>query len=284
VTTSALTVLMPVRAYREDYLREAIGSLTAQTSPAWQALVVLEPEDLDAFGARHAELMGDERIRVIANEGRKLAGALNTGMRHAGTDFAAILFADDLWSPDAVEVLTRAIASRPDADFFHSSRRIVDEAGRPISEVYRSLDDVKAADFVRMAPVKHLLCWRVSKALSFGGMDESLNSVGPDDYDFPWTMAEHGAVFVAVPECLYIYRDHREVFRLTTHLSLSTHTRELRRILRKHGAGRAEVRRRVAEARRTYLQQCLYRSPLDRMLKRLRGADDAHAGWRESYD
>lgn len=283
MTNSALTVLMPVRAYREDFLHEAIASLTAQSSPHWQALLVLEPEDLDEFAARHAELLDDERLRVIPNEGRKLAGALNTGMRHADTDFAAILFADDLWAPTAVEVVSRAIAERPDADFFHSSRRVVDESGRAISDIYESLDGVELADFPRMSPVKHLLCWRVSKALSFGGMDESLNSVGPDDFDFPWTMAEHGAVFVAVPDCLYLYRDHRELFRLTTHLPLTTHTRELRRILRKHGVSRVDIRQRVREARGTYMRQCLYRSPLDRALKRLRRADPRE-GWRESYD
>ena len=274
---------MPVRAYREDFLREAIGSLTAQTSPDWRALLILEPEDLEGFTAEHADLLADDRIETIANEGRKLAGALNTGMRRAATGFTAILFADDLWAPEAVEVLGRAIAARQDADFFHSARRVVNEAGEPISDVYASQETVTLSDFARVAPVKHLLCWRVAKALAFGGMDESLNSVGPDDFDFPWTMAEHGAVFVALPECLYLYRDHRELFRLTTHLSRSTHERELRRILRKHGLSRAEIRVRVAQARESYLQQCLYRSPLDRALKRLRGGLDPREGWRESY-
>lgn len=41
------------------------------------------------------------------------------------------------------------------------------------------------------------------KALACGGLDESLNSVWPDDYDLPWTMAEHGAMFKAISECLY---------------------------------------------------------------------------------
>ena len=33
------------------------------------------------------------------NEGRKLAGAMNTGMRHAETPFVAILLSDDMWAP-----------------------------------------------------------------------------------------------------------------------------------------------------------------------------------------
>src|SRR5205085_12066118 len=135
----------------------------------------------------------DARIELIDNTGRQLAGALNTGMRSARTEFAAILFGDDLWEPDAVEVLTRNIRAHPDVDFFHSSQRFVDDDGSPAGEVIDSRPGVTLDSFGTAAPVRHLMCWRVSKALAFGGMDESLNSVGPDDFDFPWTMAEHGA-------------------------------------------------------------------------------------------
>jgi hypothetical protein len=105
-------------------------------------------------------------------------------------------------------------------------------------------------------------------------MDESLNSVGPDDFDFPWTMAERGAVFHAVPDCLYLYREHRSCYRLTTHLPRSVQSRELRRILRKHGIGWLDATRAAAAARRGYLRQCLYRSPLDRWLKRRFGMQE----------
>jgi GT2 family glycosyltransferase len=122
----------------------------------------------------------------------------------------------------------------------------------------------------------------VEKALAVGGMDESLNSIGVDDFDFPWTMADHGARFVAVPECLYIARDHRAYFRLTTHVPRSTQVRELRRIMRKHGASRRMIRWRVAFARSSYLRQCLYANRLDRWVtRRLRG--DPIESWREPF-
>jgi len=132
------------------------------------------------------------------------------------------------------------------------------------------------------SPAKHLLCWRKEKALAIGGLDESLNSVGPDDYDFPWTMAENGAAFKAVKECLYYYRDHRESYRLTTHLPLSTHKKELTRIFRKHGAGEVDMKRKIADAERDYLQQCLFKSKFEKWIKERIGYD-AKSGWRESY-
>jgi hypothetical protein len=95
-------------------------------------------------------------------------------------------------------------------------------------------------------------------------------------------MAEAGLRFEAVPECLYLYRDHRDAYRLTTHLPLSTHTRELRRILRKHGLSRLQAARVVARARGSYLRQCLYKSRLDRWLKERRRYDPRR-GWRDTY-
>jgi glycosyltransferase involved in cell wall biosynthesis len=274
-------VLLPVKHYRADYLREGIESVLRQTSPAWRLIVVTERDQLGELGGRLAQALRDARISLVANEGRALAGAFNTGMRRVETDFVAILLGDDLWAPDAVDVLGRRIAARPHADFFHSSRRYIDDDGRPISGVLPARSSVSLEDFATMTPVKHLLCWRRDLALSFGGMDESFE-LGPDDFDFPWCMAEHGARFAAVPECLYVYRDHRSVYRITTHLPRSVQVKQLERVLRKHGLDRAAIRERVSEARRSYLRQALYTTPLDRSLKRLRRADAAE-DWRETY-
>lgn len=282
MTDAAVTALLPVKVYKPDYLRESVGSLLAQTSPRWRALVIHPASIRTTLTADLGEATHDPRIELVEERGRKLAGALNTGMRAARTEFTAILFADDLWEPRAVEVLERAIAARPDVDFFHSARRYIDDDGESISGVMGPPDDVTLETFALGGSIKHLLCWRLRLALEIGGLDETLNSVGPDDYDFPWSMAEAGARFGAVADCLYVYRDHRSCYRLTTHLPLRTHLRETRRILRKHGVPPAEIRRRVAEARRGYLRQCLYSSPLDAWVKRVLGHDPAR-GWRESY-
>lgn len=278
----ALTVLMPVRAHNREFLSAAIGSLHAQSSGRWRLLVIRDGRDTRFFARRHRALLTDPRIELIPNEGRRLAGALNTGMRHARNEFVSVLFGDDLWEPNAVEVLEHAIATHPEADFFHSGRRFVDERGRRLSGVYPAGRTVTPDDFPLGSPVHHLLCWRVSTALACGGLDEGLGPVAVDDLDFPWTMAEHGAVFVPLDECLYVARDHREFFRLTTHLPLRMHVRSYERILRKHGASPALIRERVEEARASYMRQCLYASPLDRALARLMRRDP-RAGFRESY-
>jgi glycosyltransferase involved in cell wall biosynthesis len=270
-----------VKRYHEAFLRAAIGSVLDQTSPAWRLIVVTERGRVASLAAALGAALADPRISLGVNEGRGLAGAFNTGMRRAPTDFVAVLLGDDLWAPEAVEVLGRRMAGSPDADFLHSSRRYVDGAGRPISGVIAGRASVSLADFAAGTPVKHLLCWRKDLALSFGGMDESIDC-GPDDFDFPWCMAEHGATFAAVSECLYVYRDHREAYRLTTDVPRSRQARQLAAVLRKHGLDRTTIRERVGEAERSYLRQALYSSSLDRSLKRLTGADN-RSGWRETY-
>ena len=180
----AVTALIPVKEYVPEYLREAVGSLLAQSSPRWRALVIHPPGARAELQAQLGDEAADARIELVEEKGRNLAGALNTGMRAARTEFTSILFADDLWAPEAVAVLERNIAAHPDVDFFHSARRIIDDDGRPISGIFAAREAVSLEDFVVGTPVKHLLCWRRELALSIGGIDEELESVGSDDWDF----------------------------------------------------------------------------------------------------
>ncbi len=277
-----LTVLMPIKHYAEGFLAQSLRSITTQTCAAWRLIVIVEPADRTQFEAVLRSPLADPRVRLTTNRGRKLAGAINSGIHAADTEFVALLLADDLWALEAVQVLDRCIRQQRDVDFFHSSRQVIDAEGTPISSVHRSRGSFSLDDFKRASPVKHLLCWRRSTALAIGGLDETLNSVGPDDYDFPWTMAERGARFQAIPDCLYYYRDHRDCYRLTTHLPMSVHVRECDRIMRKHRVPWWERKSRLFRIQRTYLRQCLYRNRFDRWLKERRGYD-ARQGWRETY-
>jgi glycosyltransferase involved in cell wall biosynthesis len=272
---------MPVRDYQPVYLERALASILGQKSPRWHLIVINDGADADLHG-RLAGAVGDDRVRVVPAEPRGLAAALNTGMRYAGTDFASVLFADDVLAPNAIGVLTSYIERFPDVDVFHASRMFIDEQDRAISTVHCARDTFTLADFENGSPVKHPLCWRRDRALALGGFDGSLDPIAIDDYDFPWSLAEAGARFMAIRDCLYLVRDHRDGFRLTTHVPLSVHVRALHRIFHKNGVDRARADSFITAAKQSYLRQCLYRSRLDRWLKqRLR--HDPRPGWRDTY-
>ena len=272
-TREGITVLMPVDSYHDEFLVRAVESIIRQTSPLWRLLIILEEKtgrDVLRLLSRRVE---DSRIQLVGNQGRKLAGAINTGMRYAQTDFVAVLLGDDMWAQDAVSVLLNYVYKYPEVDFFHSSRIVIDENDTAISDVFYSRQRFESRDFVHGSPVKHLLCWRRKKALAVGGLDESLNSVGPDDYDFPWTMADNGATFKGIRECLYYYRNHCSAYRLTTHIPLSVHKREVRRILKKHGVGFLERMTIVRmKRRRTFIRCSVHISIIRRQM------DQGHAG------
>jgi glycosyltransferase involved in cell wall biosynthesis len=275
---------MPFRNPHAGFVTEALDSVFAQTTGRWELLVVDDGSDdraatavLSALGARR-----DPRVRIAASASPHVTGALNTGMRLAGTPFVCTLHCDDLLAEHALEVLNRAIETDPGVDYFHSSFRHIDEAGRPLGGI-RAAKHLEGLDaFLSGSPIKHLHCWRVSAALAIGGMDESFGPHGGDDYDFAWSMAEAGCVFRPLQECLYLYRDHREHYRLTTHVPLEVQTSELMRIFAKHGVPEERARAEVAR-RRYYLREALYVTEDDRRRKEASGFDP-RTGWRRDHD
>jgi glycosyltransferase involved in cell wall biosynthesis len=281
MTPPRITVLMPLRQYRPEFLRKSLSSVFSQSSAQWELCIVVEKRDQAHFEGLLKTELQDPRVALISNQGRRLGGAINTGMRQAQSAFVSILFADDMWSTAAVTLLSQAIIQNPKIDFLHSSRVIIDECDRPISSVHPAKDSFSLEDFLNGSPVKHLLCWRRDLGLAVGGMDESHNH-GPDDYDFPWTMAEAGAIFHAIKEPLYLYRDHRESYRLTTHVPLSSQKWALRRILKKHGVPPQTIKERLASAEASYLKQCLFANRKDKHQKAKQGYDP-RLGWRDTY-
>lgn len=234
-----ITILMPCRSQQRELLRDAIGSVIAQSSPAWRLLVIVDEESPSELHAWLADF-DDSRIETLVAP-RGLGRALNLGMRHAQTAFVSILLSDDRYDPHAIAVLQRQIASAPHVDFFHSSRREIDADGQRRGSIRSSKARITADDFKTIgSPVKHLLCWRRLKGIAIGGMDESL-AIGPDDYDFPWRMLEAGCRFRAVRECLYEYRVHHVAERITTHHPLRDQLKSLTRMFEKHGVSHAET-------------------------------------------
>ena len=155
---AGVTAIVPLKHYQLNFLRAAFHSLAAQTCPAWRAVVVVEPQDVDAFGRLLACELGDPRIVLVTNEGRKLAGAINTGIRRSETGFVSLLLGDDMWAPEAVEVLHGYFDREPEIDFFHTARMVIDEGGRCLG-VGQSRPTFRLQDFVWGSPVKHLLCF-----------------------------------------------------------------------------------------------------------------------------
>ena len=243
-----VTVLVPVHEYEPAFLHAAIESLVQQTAASWRALVIVEPRDGSGSQASwHASLPTRGLCCSPTRDGTSPVPSTPgcVTRRHRSSP--------SCWPTTCGRRTRSRCSSRTSARargrLLPFGRRIVDADGSSISSIHGARPDVTLPDFETTAPVKHLLCWRRALGLAAGGMDERSRSVGPDDLDFPWVMAENGAVFGSLDECLYVYRDHRDHFRLTTHLPRSVQRRELARIFRKHGLSRSLARKRIRPQR-----------------------------------
>lgn len=279
-----VTIIMPCKDADVSLMREAVSSVLRQTESAWSLLIVDDhssnPETLRYLKELDENI--DPRVVVCKNDSKNITGALNTALKKAKTPFVAMLHCDDLLSRHTTGHLNQYIKNYPNVDYFHSSRRVIDDNGRFISGVKKSKKDISRDAFINGGQVKHLHCYRVSKALSVGGMDENLGAHGADDYDFPWVMHEEGAVFKAIPECLYYYRDHRLHERLTTHVPLAVQVDELKKIFLKHKLSHEQIEAQIERRKSSYLQQALFLDERDKAKKEQSGLC-ARDGWRESY-
>jgi glycosyltransferase involved in cell wall biosynthesis len=277
-----ITVIMPVKHYVPRHLKVAIRSALDQSSGNWRLVLVAHRSVANELESFLQVELSDSRCNLIVVDGL-LAAAINAGLRHASTEFVTLLFGDDVLENNAIEVVDAAIRRQPEIDFFHTARRFVDGAGKPISSVHASRTSFEWKDFLNGAPVKFLLCWRRTMALAIGGIDEALVTSGPDDYDFPWRMFEHGATFQALPECLYIIRNHCDGFRNTTHHPRTVRLMGVRKILRKHGIGFWRSWMMVYARRKTLATQSIYSSRLTRLIYGLVGYDAAKSWRQQTY-
>ncbi len=136
----------------ETYIRAALDSVLAQTFPDFEVIVV--DDGSRDNGANLARATGDHRVRVITQENRGLAGARNTGIRHAQGEFVALLDADDLWAPEKLARHVAHFEQDPDLDVSFSASRLIDGDGHDIGLVQRPIStEFKTADFFCRNPV-----------------------------------------------------------------------------------------------------------------------------------
>ena len=243
------TIVVPVRAQRDDFLAVCLSSAVNQTVPC-KILVVTSDQtprsNLDLILQFQNKF---PNVCVLRRQRPSFAAAINTGIEAAETSRVGLLLSDDWLHAWAVE---RCLAY--DADIVSTDMAIYDEAGthelalrKPRSKAaydqLQSLED-------RASYLEHFLMFRRDLLLSIGGVDETIGNVGPDDFDMIWSLLEVGASAAIVEEKLYCYRDHPGV-RLTLRPK-EDQVRDLEKILDKHGVFGAERERSITRHARWY--------------------------------
>ncbi len=132
----------------EQYIAHTVRSILEQTYSNFE-LLIIDDESPDR-SVEICQQFKDPRIKIISQKNRGLAGARNTGIRHASGDYLAFLDSDDLWLPEKLEKHVQHLDSSPEVGISFSRSAFIDGNGKSLG-IYQmpKLKDITAT---------HLLC------------------------------------------------------------------------------------------------------------------------------
>jgi glycosyltransferase involved in cell wall biosynthesis len=193
---------------------DAIESVQGQTRSDWELIVV---DDCSRDGTPDiAETYADSRIRVVRQPENHGPGATrNRGISLAKAPIVCPLDSDDLWLPEYLETMARALDTNPTAAVACSDAWVFDEGtGRVRKRSAVAMqhppeplpDDPKTflAELLRRNFVYYSVAARRESLLAVGGYDERL-WVG-EDWELWLRLAAAGFRFSFVPRLLGVHR------------------------------------------------------------------------------
>ena len=203
---SSVAVIIPVYN-REDYLREALDSVFAQTRPADEVIVV-DDGSTDASADVAASYPGVTLIRQV---NRGVSEARNNAVRAATSEWIAFLDSDDVWTKDKLELQMEALAAAPGYDACTCNTMSleagagIDDEGPPPSTL-TTTEDIAAGlrGRVRLPPGSIVV--RRQLVLDVGIFDDTARPC--EDWDLWLRLAAAGCKFLVCPQRLLLIRAH----------------------------------------------------------------------------
>jgi glycosyltransferase involved in cell wall biosynthesis len=123
------SVIMPVYNV-EDFVAEAITSVLQQTFSNFELIIVNDCATDNSLNI--CQQFKDPRISLIQhNYNRGLAGARNTGIRHAQGEYLAFLDSDDTWAPEKLSEHFEHLKNNPDVGLSFSRSAFIEADGTP---------------------------------------------------------------------------------------------------------------------------------------------------------
>ena len=208
ISNPAVSVVIP--AYNQaQYLRQAIDSVLAQTYQNFEIIVVDDGSTDDT--AAIAKSYGD-RITYLYQENLGLAGARNTGIRHAQNKLIGLLDADDEWLPQYLERMTALATEERDAAVYYCCAQAIAPDGNTLPQIFgcrenRSgdlLDILLRVNF--LIPSTVMLNYETIKS----GERFDVKFRRKQDRELWIRLLKQGYSFRELPEVLVRYRIHEE--------------------------------------------------------------------------
>jgi hypothetical protein len=123
------SIIIPV--YKaEKYIAATVKSVLKQTYKNFEILIIDDASPDKSIDI--CKQFTDSRIKILHQENRGLAGARNTGIRHAQGEYLAFIDADDLWLPEKLEKHVAHLDSSPKVGVSFSRSTFINDEGQPL--------------------------------------------------------------------------------------------------------------------------------------------------------
>lgn len=187
------------------YLPETVESVLNQTFADFEIIIV---NDGSSDGIEQwVSQLTDPRIRLISQKNQGLAGARNTGIANACSEYLAFLDADDLWEPTKLEKQVQILEENPEVGLVYTWVAYIDENGQSTGRVFKNQEegDVwKKLTEHNIVECGSVALVRRSCFETCGDFDRNLRSFG-EDWDM-WLRIASRYPFKVVKEPLVYYR------------------------------------------------------------------------------
>ena len=146
-----VSVIVPVYQV-EKYIGAAVESVLQQTYKEFELLIIDDGSPDKSIEI--CQQLTDSRIKIIRQENRGLAGARNTGIRHAQGEYLAFLDSDDLWLPEKLEKHIEHLEKSPAMGISFCPSAFIDEVGQPRGTFSKpNLKDIEPSILLRDNPI-----------------------------------------------------------------------------------------------------------------------------------
>jgi len=146
-----VSVIIPIYGV-EKYIAATVQSVLEQTYHNFE-LLIIDDESPDR-SVEICDQFTDTRIKIIRQKNRGLAGARNTGIRHAQGEYLAFLDGDDLWLPEKLEKHVNHLENSPTVGLSFSRSEFIDEAGNSLNTyLMPKLKEINVSDLFKGSPI-----------------------------------------------------------------------------------------------------------------------------------
>jgi glycosyltransferase involved in cell wall biosynthesis len=171
------------------FLEEAIESVLSQSYPDFEVIVVDDGSTDYTEKVASSYAAADQRVKLIRQKNRGLAGARNRGLAESRGEYVVFLDSDDRLLEEALEVGVRELESHPECAFVSGRCRFIAADGSPI---LRLEQEIVAGDphleLLSAGPILvPAVTYRRSAFEKVGGFDESYKAA--EDYALYYRVA-----------------------------------------------------------------------------------------------